>query len=391
LSRDKAFIWLKRKVSFEEAEKIGKLRDPGLGILDEYKRFYPHGEFMAQTLGFVDIDNRGLEGIELVVNRTLQGRTGLRFTKRDALGREIKAFEIKATPAIDGNRVFLTLDQYLQFHMERALNGAYTKWKAQGAAAILMEASTGKILALANRPTFDPNEYSLSKMEHRRNRVITDMYEPGSVFKIVAASAVLDEGKVTLDTIFDCENGEYRYGSRVLHDVHPYGELSFAEVVIKSSNIGISKVAALLEPEVFQQYVYRFGFGHKTGIDLSGEASGFVNKLSNWSKTSPYNIPMGHEVMVTLIQMARAMAVIANGGELVTPYVIDRIEDQAGIVLRQKQPEIKRRVIKPETARMMRKILVRVVEEGTGKKASIKGISVGEGFNNSSKSNKNSG
>lgn len=377
LARDKAFVWLKRKVSFDEAEKIQDLQDPGLGVLNEFRRFYPQGKSLAQVIGFTDIDNEGIEGLEMVLNGELQGKPGLRFTKRDALGREIKAFEMKAVPPVDGNRVFLTVDQYIQFMTERALNTAFTKWKAKGAAAVVMEAKTGKILAIVNRPSFDPNDYSASISDTRRNRAITDMYEPGSTFKIVAASAVLNEKKATLETKINCEKGEYRYGSKVLHDVHPYGELSFSEVLIKSSNIGTVKIAKLLEPEVFFSYIEKFGFNQKTEIDLPGEANGFIRAPAQWSKTSPYNIPMGHEVMVTLIQMARATAVIANGGYLVTPYIISRIEDQTGTVLKEKKPQATERIISGEVAQKMREIMIRVVEEGTGKNAKIDGIPVG--------------
>lgn len=377
LSRDKAFVWLKRQISFDEAEKIRKMRSAGLGLLDEYRRFYPQGEFLSQVLGFTDIDNRGIEGVELALDAELRGRPGVRHTKRDAMGREIKAYEMKAVPSVDGNKVYLTIDQYYQYLLERSLDAAFIKWKAKGAAAVLMEATTGKILAIANRPTFDPNHYQKSNPETRRNRVITDMYEPGSTFKIVAGSAALNENKVNMETEIFCENGTYRYGSRTLRDVHAYGKLTFPEVLVKSSNIGTVKVAAMLKPETFHSYVKGFGFGRKTGVDLPGEAPGFINPPSKWSKTSPYNIPMGHEVMVNLLQMARSMAVIANGGYLVTPYIISKVEDQKGVVLQYNEPRTGDPVISPETAEKMRGILIRVVEEGTGKKAKINGLAVG--------------
>ncbi len=378
LTRDKAFVWLKRKVSFEEADRIRDLHEIGLGVRDEYRRFYPQGDLLAQTLGFVDIDNRGLEGVERVMNDSLEGRAGLRYTKRDAMGREIKAFEIKAIPAIDGNRVYLTIDQYIQYLTEKSLKQAATQFRAQGAAAVVMDVHTGEIMAMASYPSFNPNNYQSSNPETRRIRGITDMYEPGSIFKIIAASAALNENKATTDTNFFCENGEYRYlGSRVLHDVHGYGDLTLAEVIIKSSNIGIVKVAALLTPEVYHRYIKGFGFGDPTGIDLPGEADGFTNPPSRWSKTSAYNIPMGHEVMVTLIQMARAMAVIANGGKSIKPYVIERVEDQAGVVLKEFKPEISETVLRPEVAAQMREILTLAVKEGTGTRAIIPGIDVG--------------
>jgi cell division protein FtsI (penicillin-binding protein 3) len=377
LSKNKSFIWLKRKVTFEQAEKIQALESAALGVVKEYRRFYPQGDLLAQILGFADVDNIGLEGIELALNRELQGRAGKRITKRDALGREIKAFEIKQVPAVDGNNVTLTIDQYIQYLTERALDRAFKDWKAKGAMAVVMEAKTGKILAIASRPSYDPNQYEKSSTETRRNRVITDMYEPGSIFKIVAASGALNENVVTPSKIFNCENGTWHYGSRTLHDVHAYGNLSFEDVIVKSSNIGTVKIAALMDREVFQSYIQGFGFGRTTGFDLQGEAPGFTRPPSQWSNTSPYNIPIGQEVMVTPLQMVTAMAVIANGGDLVKPYIISKVEDQNGVILREKNPTIRRKVIRAEVAAIMRRILVRVVEEGTGKKAHIDGIPVG--------------
>lgn len=377
LSRDKAFVWLKRRTNYEEAEKVRALESPALGIEKEYRRFYPQGDLLAHILGFTNVDTEGIEGMELNMNSELEGRAGKRSTKRDALGREIRAYEIKQTPVIDGNRITLTIDQYIQYLTERALDKAYTKWRAKGGMAIVMEAKTGRIVAMANRPTFDPNHPGHVAPENRRNRSVTDMYEPGSVFKIVAVSAALNEGKVTPDTIFNCENGNYRYGGgRVLHDVHPYGNLPVSEIVVKSSNIGTVKIAAKLDPEVLQAYIESYGFGKRTGVDVPGEANGYTRPPKEWSKTSPYNIPIGQEIMVTPLQMVAAMGVIANGGELVQPYLISKIEDQSGVILREKHPTVKRRVIRPEIAKTMREILTRVVDEGTGKSAKINGIPV---------------
>ncbi|HTL47502.1 MAG TPA: penicillin-binding protein 2 [Verrucomicrobiae bacterium] len=377
LSRNKAFVWIKRKISEEEAAKIQALRHPALGTIEEYRRFYPQGDLLSQVLGFTNIDNEGLEGVELFFNKELRGQEGVRYTRRDALGREIRAFELKTVPAVNGSRVVLTIDQYLQYLTERSLENAYVQWKAKGASAIIMNPKTGEILAMANRPGFDPNEFEKSSKESHRNRVLTDMYEPGSVFKIVATSAALNEGTASPEDVFFCENGQYRYGTRVLRDVHPYGTLTFEEVLIKSSNIGAVKIAATLQHETFQKYIDGFGFGKATGIDMPGEAPGFTRKPKDWSNTSPYNIPMGHEVMVTALQMANAYSVIANGGYLVKPYIIARVEDQYGVVLREKKPEVVHQIIKPEVAKKMNDILVRVVQEGTGKKAIIDGISVG--------------
>ena len=376
LERDKAFVWLKRRADFEEAEKVRKMELPSLGIVDEPRRFYPQGDLLAHVLGITDVDSRGMEGVELMFNQKLRGRSGHRDTKRDALGREIRAYEAESVPAINGSRVYLTVDQYVQYLTERALDKAYLQWKAQAGWAIVMHARTGEILAMATRPTFDPNQYGSSKVDHRRNRAVTDMYEPGSVFKIVAASAVLNEGKITpADEIF-CENGKYRYGSKVLHDVHPYGKLSMEDVIVKSSNIGTVKLASLLSPDVFYRYVRAFGIAELTGIDLPGEAPGFIRPPSQWSKTSPYNIPMGQEVMVTALQMTTAMGVLANGGHLIKPYIVSRVVDPAGVVLKKNKPVLKRQVLSPETVQTMQRILTRVVDEGTGTNAKIGGIPV---------------
>ncbi|MFA6600467.1 MAG: penicillin-binding protein 2 [Candidatus Omnitrophota bacterium] len=377
LERDKAFVWLKRRVEFAQAEKILALRSPALGSMDEPKRFYPQGDLLSQVLGFVNIDNAGLEGIEMAHNKELQGRGGWRVTKRDALGREIRAFEVSDVPAVDGAKVHLTVDQYIQYLAERAMDSAFKQWKAKAAWAVVMDPKTGEILAMVNRPTFDLNRVDSVPPEARRNRAITDMYEPGSIFKIVAASAALNEGTAAIDTEFFCENGKYHYGPKVLHDVHAYGTLTFEDVIVKSSNIGAVKIAATLDPEVYYRYLRAFGFSARTGIDLPGEAPGFVRPPSQWSKTSAYNIPIGQEVMVTSIQVAAALSVIANGGEWVRPYVISKIEDPAGVTLRENKPAEKIRVLKPETAKAMREIMTAVVDRGTGTKAKIQGVSVG--------------
>ncbi len=377
LSKDKSFVWIKRRVTFEEADKIRKLGYPELGILDEYKRFYPQGSMLAQVLGFSNVDNEGLDGLERSMNGDLCGKPGKRVTQRDALGREIKAFEMKSLPVVDGNRIVLTIDQHLQYLTEKALEQAFKQWKAKAAWAVVMNPKTGEILAMANQPGFDPNHYAKAKPDSKRNRTVTDMYEPGSVFKIVAASGALNEGAVTPETTFFCENGRWNYGPKVLRDVHGYGTIPMSEVIIKSSNIGTVKIALKMGADKFQSYVKSFGFGTSTGVDLPGEAPGYTRPVAQWSKTSPYNIPMGQEVMVTALQMATAISVVANGGSLVRPYIISKVEDAAGVTLKEKKPVIRRRVIKPEVAATMREILTQVVERGTGTKAKIPNVKAG--------------
>ncbi len=382
LDRNKAFVWLKRRVSAEEAKRVAELKHPALGIMYEHKRFYPHGELFANVLGFTNVDNQGIEGIERIEDKELRGKAGKRYTRRDALGREIKAFEERMIPAVDGHRVVLTIDRYLQYATERALERAYRKWKAKGAVAILMNPRNGEILAMATRPTFDPNLPGNFPFENYRNRAITDMFEPGSVFKIVTATALLQEKKVNMTEKINCENGEWTWGSKTLHDVHDYGYLSFPEIFIKSSNIGTVKLSLRLRPNTFQRYIKMFGFGSKTGIDLEGEAPGFVRDPKQWSKTSPYAIPIGQEIMATALQLAQAISFIANGGYFVQPQTITRIEDIHGVTLRGKpaseviSEERPVALLDPGIVEVLKETLWRVTEEGTGKNARIKGIPV---------------
>ncbi len=378
LTRSKSFIWLKRKVTAEQAQQIKKIGNGALGILEEYQRVYPFGELLSQVLGFTNVDSEGIEGIELHLDRHLRGVPGHKKTTRDAMGRQIKAFEKSFLPALDGHNIYLTIDQRIQYLTEKALDEVYRKWRAKAATAIVMDPQTGAILAIVSRPTYDPNKVKTSNAANRRNRGITDMYEPGSIFKLVTISGALDLGYITPQSVFFCNNGKMNYGGgRILHDVHPYGNLNVTDIMVKSSNIGTVKIGMKMKPEEIDHYISAFGFGKATGIDFPGEARGFVRHSKDWSKTSRYNIPIGHEVLVTPLQMIRLLAAIANGGNLVKPYLIEKVEDQAGVVIMQNKAKAPVRVIQQKTADEVRKMLVEVVERGTGKTAKIEGFQVG--------------
>ena len=377
LDRDKVFVWLKRRTSFREAEAVRKLKNPNLGITYDPKRFYPHGEMLSNVIGFCNVDGIGVEGLELLYNQKLVGRKGYRQTKRDALGREMVALEEKFIPPINGAKLILTIDQYIQYLTEQALDDAFHKDKAESAIAVVMDPRTGEILAMASRPTFDPNRLDQSDVSHRRNRTITDIFEPGSVFKIVTATAALNENKVTLNDIFNCEHGEWRVRpNRVIHDVHPYGQLTFPEVLIKSSNIGTVKIGMRLGEKTLYDYIKRFGFGERTGIDFPGEVVGILRPPDKWSKFSITSIPFGQEVAATAIQMLRAISVIANNGRVVRPYILKEIQDAEGISVFKREPIVSEPVIKPEVAQTMTQILEHVVTEGTGDRAKIDGVRV---------------
>lgn len=376
LNTDKAFAWLKRRVTTQELDRMQQVEHPAFGYLFENKRFYPHEELGSQILGFVNIDGKGIEGIELAFDKYLRGESGYRVTTRDALGRDISALDKKTTAPVNGASLILTIDHYIQYLTEKALDEAYKKWKAKGAVAIVMDPMTGEILAMTSRPTYNPQEVGKYPAAARRNRAITDFYEPGSVFKMVTASAALNEKTMKRsDTIF-CENGEWFLGRHTLHDVHGYGDLDFDHVFIKSSNIGTVKIARKLGEKKLYDYIKKFGYAASTGIELPGEVTGYLRPVNKWSKNSINAIPMGQEIAVTPLQVLRSFAAVANGGRLVKPYIISEVKDTHDVTLKKFKPIISEPIIKEDTAGQVAEILEMVVDEGTGKRARIPGIRV---------------
>jgi len=301
LNRKKSFIWLARKITPEQAEEVKRLKIKGLGFLRESKRSYPNRYLAAQIIGFAGLDNTGLEGIELYLDKYLRGEPGWAIFLRDARQKKLDIWEKMVMPK-DGDDIILTIDQVVQYIAERELDKAFKAFHAKGASIIVMDPHTGRILALANRPTYDLNEHGNVNKDDKRNRAICDLFEPGSVFKIVTASAALEEKRVSEEDKFFCENGAYRVGNHILHDHRPHGWLTFREVIEESSNIGTTKVAQVLGPEAVYKYVKLFGFGSKLGIDLPGEISGMIKEPRFWSKTSIGAVPIGQEVGVTALQ-----------------------------------------------------------------------------------------
>ncbi|MFH1888605.1 MAG: penicillin-binding transpeptidase domain-containing protein [Candidatus Omnitrophota bacterium] len=374
LCRNKSFIWLARKISPQESEAVRKLDIRGLGFIKESRRSYPNSYLASQVIGFCGLDNIGLEGIELYYDNYLKGSQGWALLLRDARQKKLNLEEKMALP-VDGYDLILTIDEVIQYVSERELDKAFKVYRAKGASMIVMDPSTGAILAMVNRPTFDLNQYNNNDKEKMRNRSITDLLEPGSVFKIVTASAALEEKKVLEEDKFFCENGSYKVGGHILHDHRPHGWLTFREVIEQSSNIGTVKVAQVLGPDLLYRYIKLFGFGAKSGIDLPGEITGMINEPRSWSKTSITAVPMGQEVGVTVLQLASAISVIANGGELMKPYIAKEIRDKRGELIKSFAPAVVRRVISEDTANRVRQILTGVVEQGTGKLAKIAGFS----------------
>jgi len=277
----------------------------------------------------------------------------------------------------DGYDLVLTIDSVVQQVAEEALEWGVKKYHAKGGSVVVMDPETGAIQAMANAPSFDPNAPAGSPAENRRNRAVTDLFEPGSIFKIVAASALLEEGRITPDEPIFCENGAYpTVAHHILHDHQPHGTMPFHDVIKYSSNIGTAKAAQRLSPDELYRYIRAFGFGRKTGIDVPGEINGLLNPPAKWSKLSPYIIPIGQEVATTPIQLAVMTAVVASGGLRVRPHVMDRIQTSDGRVARTSGIENPIRVISPKTAGTMQTILRSVVESGTGQLANVQGLTV---------------
>jgi len=373
LYRKKSFIWVARKLTPEQSQAIKKLNIKGLGFLKESKRSYPNSYLASHVIGFAGLDNTGLEGIELGFDKYLKGDPGWALFLRDARQRKLELWEKMVLPK-DGYELVLTIDEVIQYIAEIELDKAYRTHHAKGASIIVMDPHTGAILALANRPTYDLNEYANMNKDELRNRAICDLFEPGSVFKIVTAAAALEEKKVNEEDKFFCENGAYRVATHTLHDHQPHGWLTFRQVIEESSNIGTTKVAQILGPDIVYKYVKLFGFGSKLGIDLLGEIPGMIREPRLWSKISIAAIPIGQEVGVTALQLVSAISVIANGGQLMKPYVVQEVRDKAGETIKKFSPTMIRKVISLETTDRIKKILSGAVEEGTGKLAKLEGF-----------------
>ena len=371
LKSDKTFVWIKRELEKDIGDKVEKLGLRGLKLTKERKRFYPNGELASHVIGFAGIDDTGLEGVELAYDGYLKGAPGFRWTIKDAKRRNILSKDLKVIPPSDGLDLVLTIDETIQHIAESRLEKAYTDNKAASASIIVMDPHNGDILALANRPAYDINDFSSTDRSAMRNRAVTDVYEPGSVFKIVTASCAIENGAATPTQEFLCESGEYVTGGRTLHDHKPYETLTFSEIIAKSSNIGVAKIAESLGKDEISRYIKLFGFGRPTGIDMPGEAAGIVRPAGDWSGVSISSVPIGQGIAVTSMQMISAVSIIANGGYLVTPRVVSEIRDKSGNVIKKASNAAVRPILRKRTADIMKDILKAAVEDGTGANARL--------------------
>jgi len=370
------FTWVRRKLPPPVAQAVRDLGEPGLGFVKESLRLYPNRELAAHVLGFEGIDGRGLEGIERVWDDQLAGRPGLALVERDALGREVTGIPAVLKPAKPGQSVRLTLDATIQHLAEREIEAAWGRTRAKAALAVVLDPGTGDLLALAIRPSFNPNSFATATAAEWRNRAITDPFEPGSTFKVILAAAALEEGVMRPEDRVYAEQGAITVANTVIHDWKRYGWLTFSEVFQRSSNVGAIKVGFVVGKERLYRYITGFGFGSLTSLGLPGESRGQVRPPERWSGLSLASVSIGQEVSVTAIQMVTAFAVVANGGRLLRPHVVQAVLDPEGQEVQSFEPEVVRHVISPVTARTLTEILTRVVSEGTGKQAAIAGYEV---------------
>ena len=377
LSSDKPFVWIKRQVSSPEAEKIQALNPAGVGMFYEPNRHYPQGQLAGQLIGFVGRDSEGLEGLELKYNDYIRGEAGSSVTERDALGRRVLVQGVERLRIPPGSDVHLTLNTSMQHIAEKELEAAVLKYRAKTGVAIVIEPFTGEVLALANYPAFDPNRYSKQSAEQRRNRAVTDSFEPGSTFKTILAAAALEEGVVGKEDLFYCEMGKYSYAGKIIHDTHPHGWLPFSKILQVSSNIGFTKVAQKLKKDRYFKYIEKFGFGQISGIDVPGEVAGLLRRSESWSAIDLATHAFGQGISTTPMQMVMAYAAIANGGFLMRPYVTRRVVSPQGEVVLENQPHMVRRVISEKTSRSLASMLRDVTNEGgTGMMANVDGFEV---------------
>jgi cell division protein FtsI (penicillin-binding protein 3) len=372
LGQKRAFAYVKRQVAPDQAERVAALNLDGIGFIKESKRFYPNKELASHLLGWVGVDNTGLSGVEHTYDPQIRGKAGTILVHTDA---RHKAFSRSERPPTTGSSIELTIDENLQHIAERELHAGVLENHAAGGTAIIMNPHTGEILAMANEPTFNPNAFRDFGDDDRRNRAVQDLYEPGSTFKVVTASAAIEEKLMPIDTIIDVSGGQIRVDKgRIVHDTHNYGALSFTDVIVKSSNVGAIKIGFKLGKERLGEYVARYGFGHTVSPDFPGESPGIVWRQDKWTDSALASVSMGYQVGVTPLQMLAAVSSVANGGQYVEPRVIRAVyKDNRRYAV---QPKIVRRTISADTAATMTGIMEGVVERGTAKAAQIPGYTI---------------
>jgi cell division protein FtsI (penicillin-binding protein 3) len=376
LRKDSSFVWIKRKIPPQKINQIKELDLDGVGFTSETRRYYPGRDIAGHLLGLVGADNQGLEGLEKKYDEILRGPQQTLVQMRDAIKRPFFVSKPTETEK-DIHNIILTIDKDIQYKAQLALERAVEKAKGKSGQCIIMDPETGEILAMAIAPSFNPNIFSQYGPSQWRNRAVTDCYEPGSAIKVFLLATALEKNIVSPNTRFNCENGEYRISNRIIHDTKRHQVLSASEIVVRSSNIGAIKIGQELGYARFYEYLKKFGFGAKTGVDLIGERSGSIRTPDSAKEVDQATVYFGQGMSGTSLQLINAMAAIANGGRLMRPYVVKAVTDETGRITREYYPHMIRRAISPGTAKKVTSILKEVVtDKGTAPMAAIEGYSV---------------
>jgi cell division protein FtsI (penicillin-binding protein 3) len=373
LTTDSAFVYLARRVDLDVARRIEGLELPGIGFLEESKRYYPGEDLAAQLLGFVGVDGIGLEGLELRYDDLLRGQPGSMVIEQDPSGNQIPQGEGQYRPPVPGTDLVLTIDRDLQFQAQATLEQAVKQNGARGGTVIVIDPSTGEILVMATYPTFDANAFQLAPPGAMKARAVTDIYEPGSVNKVITAAAALEEGVIGLREVLSVPD-HYQVSDHLFHDAHPHPPMpmTLTDVIAQSSNIGTIKIAERLGAELLDGYLRRFGFGVSTGVGFPGEETGILMPAEDWWGTSMGTIPIGQGIAVTPLQMASVYATLANDGVRVEPTLMKGTIDGRGS-FRPSEPADEVRVVSARTARLVRGMLAHAVMDGTGTEAQVPG------------------
>jgi cell division protein FtsI (penicillin-binding protein 3) len=380
-STPKRFVWLERRVSIDLAKKIEALKLPGIVTVEEPRRLYHYDDVAGTLIGFTDIDNKGISGLELEFNEYLKGKDGSVVMQRDGLGRSLASVDYPRVQPRDGCNVTLTIDLACQSIVQEELKKGVELNEADAGLAVMVNPKTGEVLAMANEPGLNPNDLKSYDVDAARIRVVTDVFEPGSVFKVVTASAAYEHHVVTPERRFYAEHGRYvvpskRSKGRTIRDADEYDWLTFQEAVELSSNIVMAKVSPLIGPERLYREARDFGFGIPTGIDLPGEVRGRLKKPLEWSGTTLQTMAYGYEVAATPLQLVATYAAVANDGVLMKPFVVSRVENSLGEIVFEQHPKTIRRVISPETAALLTQAFEGVVERGTAKDVRLPGVRI---------------
>ena len=377
LGADRYFVWIERRVTPNEATRVRELDIPGIELTTEARRYYPNRHLAAHLIGFADIDGRGIEGIELAYEDRLRGSDRRVEAIRDRRGHVVFADDMEDDRTIQGQSVVLTIDKAIQHIAERELALGVRTFEARGGSVVVMDPSSGEILALANYPPFNPNEPSKHPTSHRRNRAVVDRFEPGSTVKPFTMAAALAAGAVKPNQSINCENGVTRMGGRLLHDAHPYEWLTPTQILAYSSNIGTAKIAQDLGKKDLYRGFRRFGFGEPTGLGVPGETAGILRHYRRWYEIDTAAVSFGQGMSVTNVQLATAMSAIANGGQLMQPMLVRRMSDGHGATIEENKPRVRRQVVPRRVAKLVGQMLTAVTEPGgTAIEAAVDGYIV---------------